>query len=284
MLLLLLLLLSHFSRVQLCATPGGAAAHQAPPSLGFSRQEHWSGKKKKNIGVGCHFLLQCMNVKSEREFAQSCPTLRYPMDCSPPGSSVHSHPKYPDEIWPEMPCWPGCFRVFSVWHFFPFLFDFFPNRILHPGESFYPLKLVIWLVFKYTGSSSVQPIWRLQCWRLSRLEHEIKGGLGAVPTLRSQQDLTVHQSVHPRRRKNGCMPVHSWGRQWKQMVSARASRPFLPRQNCRARVRGYCVCSWERGSSNLLSGQALHPQKEEGGVCTWICLFVCFNTQLKRES
>ena len=39
---LLLLLLSHFSRVQLCVTPW-TAAHQAPPSLGFSRQEHWSG-------------------------------------------------------------------------------------------------------------------------------------------------------------------------------------------------------------------------------------------------
>ena len=43
----------------------------------------------KNTGVGCHFLLQCMRVKSEREVAQSCPTLRDPMDCSPPGSSVH---------------------------------------------------------------------------------------------------------------------------------------------------------------------------------------------------
>ena len=39
---MLLLLLSHFSRAQLCATPQ-TAAHQAPPSLGFSRQEHWSG-------------------------------------------------------------------------------------------------------------------------------------------------------------------------------------------------------------------------------------------------
>ena len=42
LLLLLLQLLSHFSRVRLCATPQ-MAAHQAPPSLGFSRQEHWSG-------------------------------------------------------------------------------------------------------------------------------------------------------------------------------------------------------------------------------------------------
>ena len=43
----------------------------------------------KNTGVGCHFLLQCRKVKSESEVAQSCPTLRNPMDCSPPGSSVH---------------------------------------------------------------------------------------------------------------------------------------------------------------------------------------------------
>ena len=43
----------------------------------------------KNTGVGCHFLLQCMKVKSESEVAQSCLTLHDPMDCSPPGSSVH---------------------------------------------------------------------------------------------------------------------------------------------------------------------------------------------------
>ena len=47
------------------------------------------GSPGKNTGVGCHFLLQCMKVKSESEVAQSCPTLRDPMDCSPPGSSVH---------------------------------------------------------------------------------------------------------------------------------------------------------------------------------------------------
>ena len=43
----------------------------------------------RNTGVGCHFLLQCMKVKSESEVAQSCPTLCDPMDCSLPGSSVH---------------------------------------------------------------------------------------------------------------------------------------------------------------------------------------------------
>ena len=71
-----LLLLRRFSPVRLCATPQ-MAAHQAPPSLGFS------------TGVGCHFLLQCMKVKRESEVSQSCPTLSDPMDCSPPGSSIH---------------------------------------------------------------------------------------------------------------------------------------------------------------------------------------------------
>ena len=42
-----------------------------------------------NTGVGCHFLLQCMKVKSESEVSQSCPILSDPMDCSLPGSSLH---------------------------------------------------------------------------------------------------------------------------------------------------------------------------------------------------
>ena len=43
----------------------------------------------KNTGVGCHFLLQCMKVKSESEISRSCPTLRDPVDCSLPGSSAN---------------------------------------------------------------------------------------------------------------------------------------------------------------------------------------------------
>ena len=77
--MLLLLMLSRFSRIRLCVTPE-MAAHQAPGP--------WDSPGK-NTGVGCHFLLQCMKVKSESEVAQSCPTLLYPMDCSPQGSSVH---------------------------------------------------------------------------------------------------------------------------------------------------------------------------------------------------
>ena len=68
--------------LQLCPTLSDPIDSSPPgsPSLGFSRQEH---------GVGCHFLLQCMKVKSESEVAQSCLTLHDPMDCSPSGSSAH---------------------------------------------------------------------------------------------------------------------------------------------------------------------------------------------------
>ena len=74
---MLLLLLSRFSRVQLCATPQ-LEAHQAPPSLGFSRQEHWSG-----------LPFPSPMHESESEVAQLCPTLSDPMVCSLTGSSVH---------------------------------------------------------------------------------------------------------------------------------------------------------------------------------------------------
>ena len=74
---MLLLLLSRFSRVWLCATPY-TAAHQASLSLGFSRQEHWSG-----------LPFPSPMHKSESEVTQPCPTPSNPMDCSPPGSSVH---------------------------------------------------------------------------------------------------------------------------------------------------------------------------------------------------
>ena len=54
-----------------------------------TRLPHPCDSPGKSTGVGCHFLLQCMKVKSESEVTQSCPTLCDPIDCSLPGSSVH---------------------------------------------------------------------------------------------------------------------------------------------------------------------------------------------------
>ena len=59
--------------------------HRWPPT----RIPHPWESPGKNTGVGCHFLLQCMKLKSESEVSQSSLTLSDPMDCSPPGSSIH---------------------------------------------------------------------------------------------------------------------------------------------------------------------------------------------------
>ena len=104
----LLLLLSRFSHVRLCAAPQ-TAAHQAPLSLGFSRQEQWSGlplpspvhacmlsrfsrvhlgfSLGKNAGVGCHFLLHLV--------AQLCPIHCHPIDCW--------QESFRQECWSRMP-------------------------------------------------------------------------------------------------------------------------------------------------------------------------------------
>src|SRR5574341_658848 len=80
------LLLSHFSRAHRPSVVSDSVRphRRQPPRLPCP----WDSPSK-NTGVGCHFLLQCMKAKSESEVAQSCPTLRDPMDCSLPGSSVH---------------------------------------------------------------------------------------------------------------------------------------------------------------------------------------------------
>ena len=77
------------------AAAAAAASHQSCPTLCDPTDGQptrlpcpWDSPGK-NTGVGCHFLLQCMKVKSESEVAQLCPTPSDPMDCSLPGSSVH---------------------------------------------------------------------------------------------------------------------------------------------------------------------------------------------------
>ena len=65
----------------------------------------------KNTGVGCHFLLPCMKVKSESEVTQSCPTLRDPMDCSPPGSTVHEIFQARVLEWGAIAYWPLICKV-----------------------------------------------------------------------------------------------------------------------------------------------------------------------------
>ena len=83
-----------------------AKSRQSYPTLcdpidgGLPGSHPWDSPGK-NTGVGCHFLLQCMKVKSESGVAQSCPTPHDPMDCSPPGSSVMGFSR--QEYWSRVP-------------------------------------------------------------------------------------------------------------------------------------------------------------------------------------
>ena len=72
-----------------CQVASVMSDSEQPHSQQPIRLHHPWNSLGKNTGVGCHFLPQCMNVESESEVAQSCLTLRDPMDCSLPGSSVH---------------------------------------------------------------------------------------------------------------------------------------------------------------------------------------------------
>ena len=76
----------------------------------------------RNTGVGCHFLLQCMKVKSENEVPRSCLTLRDLMDCSLPGSSVHGFSR--QEYWSRVPLPSPYIRI----HTSPLFLIYFPFR------------------------------------------------------------------------------------------------------------------------------------------------------------
>ena len=94
----------------------------------------------KNTGVGCHFLLQCIKVKSESEVTESCPTLSDSMNCSLPGSSVHGIFQARVLEWGAIAfsmkrCYIYCFCFFT--------FQNFPSISASFVEPIIPLKLLI---------------------------------------------------------------------------------------------------------------------------------------------
>ena len=115
----MLLLLHRFSHVRLCATPK-TAAHQA--------SRPWDSPGK-NTGVGCHFLLQCMKVKSESEVAQ-CPTLATPWTAAYQASPSmgFSRQKYWSRVPLPSPKTYNRFLQFNL--FLPFMSDVTLNKLL----------------------------------------------------------------------------------------------------------------------------------------------------------
>ena len=90
----------------------------------------------KNTGVGCHFLLQCMKVKSESEVVQSYPTLRDPIDYSLPGSSVHGIFQARVLLWGAI--------AFYTSAKGPFLHYFSTTFLQAPHDTYHPVALFIW--------------------------------------------------------------------------------------------------------------------------------------------
>ena len=119
----MLLLLSRFSRVRLYATPETAATRLPRP---------WDSPGK-NTGVGCHFLLQCIKVKSEREVAQSCPTLTTPWTAAfqAPPSMGFSRQKY----WSGVPLPSPSFCLQNK-----FFFYFYSPVIFFFNDKMFPLS------------------------------------------------------------------------------------------------------------------------------------------------
>ena len=98
----------------------------------------------KNTGVGCHFLLQCMKVKSESEVAQSCPTLHDPMDCSLPGPSVHGICQARALEWVAI-----AFSEFKL---------FFQTTKPKRHHCWNRLKYIFWLFFTKINNTSTIPM------------------------------------------------------------------------------------------------------------------------------
>ena len=143
----------------------------------------------KNTGVGCHFFLQCRKVKSESEVAQSCPTLRDPMDCSPPGSSVHGILQARVLEWGAIAFSKSTLQQnsFECCHhqLFTISFQFFlkstpfqlcPHPALppHVPSAFYTINPVVssqaslffWLIFIYLAAPGLScDMWDLQLWQ-----------------------------------------------------------------------------------------------------------------------
>ena len=129
----------------------------------------------KNTGMGCHFLLQCMKVKSKSEVAQLCLTLSDPMDCSLPGSSIHGIFQASVLEWVAIAF--SMIYIFSPWNSpgqnigvssLSLLQGIFPTQrsnpgLLHCGLILYQLshqgspRILEWVVYPFSSESSPVP-------------------------------------------------------------------------------------------------------------------------------
>ena len=142
-------------------SPSVVANSERPHRRQPTRLPRLWGSPGKNTGVGCCFLLQCMKVKSENEVAQLCPTLHDPMDCGPPGSSVHGIFQARVLEWGAI--------AFSLWAWGSFLWNEERGLAASPVPRLHPLAVCLalhgWCCWWYSGQGGCVQMnsnWALQ--------------------------------------------------------------------------------------------------------------------------
>ena len=141
----------------------------------------------KNTGVGCHFLLQCMKVKSESEVTQLCPTLSNPMDCSLPGSSVH-----------------GIFQARVLeWGAIAFSYSILKSRDITLSTKVHLVKAMVFPVVMYGCESWT--IKRAECRRIDTFELWCWRKLLRVPSTARRSNQSILKEISPEYSLEGLM-------------------------------------------------------------------------------
>ena len=154
----------------------------------------------KNSGVCCHFLLQCMRVKSKSEVAQSCPTLCNPMDCSLPDSSVHGIFQARVLEWVAFAFSVGYLEVcfLNSMCFFFFFYSFFFLMSVAKGLSilfiFSKNQLLVLLIFTFVSFISFSFI---SAWMFMISFHPLLLGFSFHPMQKNTPSSQVHMEHSP---------------------------------------------------------------------------------------
>ena len=163
-----------------------------------------------NTGVGCHFLLQCMTVKSESEVTQSCPTLSDSMDCSPPGSSIHGIFQARVLEWGAIALDLSNYTIVSSWYFLlSHTHQTWRKRDHKPRNAdMYRLKR------DFPGGSAVKHLPAM--WETCR-RHGFKPWVTKIPWRRKWQPTPLFLLGNPMDRGAWWATVHGVSKSWTQL-------------------------------------------------------------------
>ena len=209
----------------------------------------------KNTGVGCHFLLQCMKVKSQSEVAQSCPTLSDPMDCSLPGSSIHGFSR--QEYWSGLPwllslnhgisyIWPCDSFTFPTWTYWP--------SCSIQGWFSLPLKPTTWFLWAFRSQGWVLHSLNLQLSSIRCFPWNLEAHFGALDMRRLSSGSCSGVSIP------SLIKVYPFGKvKWSRVQVLKSAQSLSNRWLHRgAMLFSYAECCWIPGVSRGITEKDAH--------------------------